>query len=192
MASIRGTADSYDGIPLPALLHVTRGTYTEAAHQAQAKVGCGDVPASGEFILSAMEWSGVSIDSIVRWLGVTKQTVSEAVDLLVTRGYLERTEDPMDRRRVKLSLTNRGHAAGRAARTAIEDVDSELRARVGTESIAHTRKTLIALMEIRRRSQGVGAQETPIRIHPAQPRRAADGGRRNARSVRQGAAKEVA
>ena len=192
MASIQETVDNYDGIPLPALLHVTRGVYTDAAHQAQARVGCGDVPASGEFILSAMEWSGVSIDSIVRWLGVTKQTVSEAVDVLVARGYLERTEDPLDRRRVKLSLTDRGHVAGRAARAAIERVDSELRARVGTESIAHTRKTLIALLEIKRRSQGVGAQETPIRTHPARLRPAVGAEQRKERSSRKSAVKEAA
>jgi DNA-binding MarR family transcriptional regulator len=153
------TKENYDQVPMPALLYATRGTYTEAVRQAQAKVGFGDVPASGEFILSAMEWSGASLESVVRWMGVTKQAVSQAVEMLVDRGYLERSHDPSDRRRVNLSLTERGHGAGRAARTAIEQVDRELRARVGPEGIAHTRRTLVALREIKLKTRGRGGPE---------------------------------
>jgi DNA-binding MarR family transcriptional regulator len=148
------TKESYDEVPLSALLYATRGTYTEAVRQAQAKIGCGDVPASGEFILSAMEWSGASLESVIRWMGVTKQAVGQAVETLVDRGYLERSRDPSDRRRVNLSLTERGHGAGRAARTAIEQIDRELRAQVGPQSIAHTRATLIALRDIKLKSRG--------------------------------------
>jgi DNA-binding MarR family transcriptional regulator len=155
----RITRENYDQVPLPALLYATRGTYTEAVRQAQAKIGYGDVPASGEFIISAMEWSGASLESVVRWMGVTKQAVSQAVEMLVDRGYLERSHDPSDRRRVNLSLTERGHGAGRAARTAIEQVDRELRARVGPESIAHTRATLVALRKIQLKTRGQSGQE---------------------------------
>ncbi len=143
-------------VPLSALLLATRGTYTAAVRRAQAKIGCTDVPASGEFILSAMEWTGASIEPIVRWLGVSKQAVSQSVDQLVVRGYLERARDPSDRRRVKLLLTDRGHAAGRAAKTAIQQVDRELLARVGSQSIAHTRATLAALAEIKRSAHRAG------------------------------------
>ncbi len=153
------SAKSYDEAPFSALLHATRGTYTAAIQHAQAKVGCGDIPASGEPILSAMEWSGASLESVVRWLGVTKQAAGQAVDVLVARGYLERIRDPSDRRRVNLSLTDRGRNAGRAARGAIEQVDRDLRARVGDESIAHARKTLIALREIKRGLPGKAAQD---------------------------------
>lgn len=151
-SSPRGLQD----VPLSALLLATRGVYTAAVRRAQAKIGCTDVPASGEFILSAMEWTGASIEPIVRWLGVSKQAVSQSVDQLVVRGYLERARDPSDRRRVKLLLTDRGHAAGRAAKTAIQQVDRELLARVGSQSIAHTRATLAALAEIKRSAHRAG------------------------------------
>src|SRR5580658_2809579 len=154
MSAVRGKRESYDDVPLPALLHAIRGTYTAAVRRAQARVGCGDVPACGEYLLNAMEWSGASLESVIRWLGVTKQAVSQAVETLVVRGYLERERDPTDRRRVVLSLTDRGHKAGRAARSAIEDVDRRLRARVGAQCIAHTRTTLVALLEIKRHAEG--------------------------------------
>jgi DNA-binding MarR family transcriptional regulator len=148
------TGDRYDDVPLSALLYATRGTYTEAVRRAQAKVGCGDVPASGEFILNAMEWSGASFDAVVRFMGVTKQAVSQSVEMLVDRGYLERGRDPSDRRRVTLSLTARGHIAGKVGGAAIQQVDRELRARVGTTSVAHARATLVALLEIKQKGRG--------------------------------------
>lgn len=153
MKTINLTAEKYDKLPLSALLYATRGTYTEAIQRAQAKIGCADVPSSGEFALSAMEWSGASLESVIHLLGVTKQAAGQTVDILVDRGYLERTRDPSDRRKVNLSLTDRGRAAGRAARSAIEQVDRDLRARVGLSNIAHARTTLIALLEIKRESK---------------------------------------
>lgn len=154
MRPTRRIGESGDEIPLSALLYSTRGTYTNAVQRAQAKVGCADVPASGEPILSAVIWGTGSLETIIRGLGVTKQTAGEAVEMLVARGYLERTRDPSDRRKVNLSLTGRGRAAGKAARAAIEEVDRELLARVGPESITHTRETLLALLEIKRAGMG--------------------------------------
>lgn len=154
MTTSREREDRYRNLPLPALLYATRGTYTNAVRRAQEKIGCDGVPTSGDFILNAMEWSGASIDVIVRFMGVTKQAVSQFVEMLVDRGYVERGRDPSDRRRVTLTLTERGHAAGRAGQSAIQKIDRELLARVGPESIAHTRKTLIALLEIKRRGEG--------------------------------------
>jgi DNA-binding MarR family transcriptional regulator len=157
MTATRTVRTGYGDAPLPALLHATRGTYTEAVQRAQAKIGCADVPASGEFILNAMEWSGASVESIVRFMGVSKQAVSQSVEMLVERGYLVRSRDPSDRRRLTLSLTDRGHAAGKAGRRAIEQVDRELLARVGPHAIAQTRATLLALLEIKQLGRGRGA-----------------------------------
>ena len=154
MTALPRARDPYANVPLPALLYATRGTYTEAVRRAQAKAGCEDVPASGELILNAMEWSGASLERIVRWLGVTKQAVSQAVETLVVRGYLERTRDASDRRRVNLLPTAKGRAAGKAARAAIEALDRELRARVGAQHIAYTRTTLLALREIKLHHRG--------------------------------------
>jgi len=159
MTTARNRPDRYGDAPLSALLYATRGTYTAAVRRAQAKLGYADVPASGEFILNAMEWSGASLESIVRFMGVSKQAASQFVDLLVDRGYLERGRDPADRRRVTLSLTDRGHAAARAGTAAIRDVDRELRARVGAVGVARARATLLALLTIKRRAEAEDRSE---------------------------------
>ncbi|HTS32734.1 MAG TPA: MarR family transcriptional regulator [Thermoplasmata archaeon] len=153
MATARDVRIRYEAAPLSALLYATRGTYTAAVRRAQAKLGLSDVPASGEFILNAMEWSGAPLESIVKFMGVSKQAVSQSVEMLVDRGYLERGRDPSDRRRVTLSLTERGHAAGRAGQAAIEQVDRELQAAVGRTAIVHARSVLAALLEIKHKAE---------------------------------------
>jgi DNA-binding MarR family transcriptional regulator len=50
--------------------------------------------------------SGVS--GIGEEMGVTNAAASQAVDRLVQLGLIERTEDPVDRRAKRLSLTEKG------------------------------------------------------------------------------------
>lgn len=92
-----------------------------------------------------MNWSNASLESVIRWMGVSKQAVSQSVDGLVRRGYLARVPDPKDRRRVNLALTDRGRAAGNVVRSAIERVDEELLSRLGPRPIGRARETLAML-----------------------------------------------
>jgi len=154
MARALSERDTYDDVPFSALLQAARGTYSRAVDAAQTRIGCDDLPPTGGYIISAMHWSGASLESVIRWMGVTKQAVSQAVDMLVIRGYLERSHDPSDRRKVNLTLTERGRTAGKAARSAIERVDRELRDRVGPRKVANARSTLATLLEMDRRARG--------------------------------------
>jgi len=70
------------------------------------------------------------------------------VDTLVLRGYLDRAPDPSDRRRMTVTLTERGQLAADAGRTAVEAVDDELKKRVGPEAVATCRAALSALIDI--------------------------------------------
>ena len=150
MTKTSPSTESYDDVPLSALLQAARGAYTRAVEGAQSRIGCDDLPATGGFIISAMHWSGASLESVIQWMGVTKQAVSQAVDTLVVRGYLERSHDAVDRRKVMLTLTQRGKDAAKAARLAIERIDRELQRRVGTRKVAETRATLVSLLELDR------------------------------------------
>jgi len=154
MTRSAATRESYDDVPLSALIQAARSTYSRAVDAGLARVGCDDLPATGSYIISAMHWSGASLEAVIRWMGVTKQAVSQAVDALVLRGYLERSRDSSDRRRVNLTLTERGRVAGKAARSAIEQVDRELLRRVGAREVANARSTLVALLGIARPVRG--------------------------------------
>jgi DNA-binding MarR family transcriptional regulator len=132
--------------PIPALLRAARSAYGAAIRAALAETGCDDIPRNGVFVIGAIAGTGAPLSEIIDQLGVSKQAAGHLVDTLVLRGYLDRTIDPEDRRRLRVTLTDRGVAAAGVIRAAVERVDSKLAAQVGDEYLAHTRATLAALI----------------------------------------------
>ena len=142
-----GERDWFDEVPFPALLRAARRAYGAAIRAALADAGCDDMPRNGSYVIGAIARTGASLSQIIKGLGVSKQAAGQLVDTLVTRGYLDRSPDPDDRRRLTVTLTERGHAAATVIRSVIERVDADLAGRVGAEHVAHTRATLAALIE---------------------------------------------
>jgi DNA-binding MarR family transcriptional regulator len=85
---------------------------------------------------------------LIRDLRISKQAAGQLVDALVSRGYLARAVDEQDRRRLVVTLTERGRAAAATQRAAREQVDAALLAKVGAECVNHTRVALAALTEM--------------------------------------------
>lgn len=141
-----GSVDG-DTIALPALMRMARMPYGVAIRAAVSEAGAQDLPRNGAFVLGAIARGGMPLSAVIDGLGVSKQAGGALVDTLVSRGYLDRTPDPDDRRRVRVGLTARGQAIAGLIRAAIEDVDRTLLARVGADYIAHTRATLMALID---------------------------------------------
>jgi DNA-binding MarR family transcriptional regulator len=71
------------------------------------------------------------------------------VDSLVSAGYVARVPDPDDRRKMNVSLTDRGRAAAEVIRTAIEDIDAELEQLVGPRDVHRARRVLGVLAALR-------------------------------------------
>ncbi|MGB0093323.1 MAG: MarR family transcriptional regulator [Solirubrobacteraceae bacterium] len=115
---------------------------------ALAKVGFDDMPRNGSYVIGAIARTGAPLGQIIRQLGVSKQAAGQLVDTLVARGYLDRSVDPEDRRRLMISLTERGAAAAAVLSSVVERVDIELEEGVGPEYVAHTRVTLASLIEV--------------------------------------------
>ncbi|MGA3147911.1 MAG: MarR family transcriptional regulator [Acidimicrobiales bacterium] len=140
--------DRYADWSLPALLRVARRTYGSAIGQALAELEFGDLPRNGAFVVGGIARSGAPLSEIIEHLGVSKQAAGQLVDTLVTRGYLDRAVDDRDRRRLTVTLTERGRDAAAAIRSAVDRVDARLLEKVGDRSVAHTRAALVALIEI--------------------------------------------
>jgi DNA-binding MarR family transcriptional regulator len=139
-------SESFDELSLPALLRAARAAYGSAIREALAEVGCDDVPRNGSYVIGAIARTGAPLSDIIGWLGLSKQAAGQLVDTLVTRGYLGRSVNAEDRRRLTITLTERGKAAAAVIRSAVEDVDAALAARVGPEYVSHTRVTLASLV----------------------------------------------
>ena len=139
----------YEELILPVLLNEARKTYGGAIRKAFAAEGFDDMPRLGSRLLGGMHRFGSQPTDIARDFGISKQAASKLVDALVVRGYLDRSVDPDDRRRMKLALTERGEAAARASWAATDRVDRGLDKAVGPEAVAQLRETLGALVALR-------------------------------------------
>jgi len=142
----------HETVSLPALLRHARTTYAEAMRRALDEAGYDDIPGNGLYIIGglALGEGGVPIGQLVHELGITKQGAGQLVDTLVLRGYLARTADEADRRQLIVTLTERGRAAAATQTAGREAVDAQLLAAVGSDDVAAARRSLAALIDIRR------------------------------------------
>jgi DNA-binding MarR family transcriptional regulator len=133
---------------LATLLRAARNTYVVAVRTPLAQSGFDDLPRDGVYTISAIASGDVSPAGLGGRLGVSKQAVSQLLDSLVLRGYLERSIDTVDRRRMRLALTDRGKDVAAICRLAIDRLERRIAERVGEECIQQTRRTLEALITL--------------------------------------------
>jgi DNA-binding MarR family transcriptional regulator len=159
-----GGMNARDEFTTPTLMRSARGAYAQAIRAQLRLIGINDLPRNGAFILAGIDTSGGPRQDLPAELGVTKQAVSQVIDVLVNRGYLNRSPDPGDRRRVTLELTDRGQEVVGAVRRGVEEVDHQLRERVPADQIEAMRSALMALAEIKSHDLATGTgQPRPAR-----------------------------
>jgi DNA-binding MarR family transcriptional regulator len=143
----------YEGAPIPQLMLDARGSYGNLARQALADAGCDDVPENGGFVLAGLGDTEFTPQAeAVAGLRRSKQRSSQLIDTLVLRGYLERRNDPEDRRRMSVRLTERGRIAADAIQSAVDTIDAELAKRLSAQELHGLRAGLATLAEIRKQS----------------------------------------
>lgn len=154
-------SSSLDHVSVPALFRHARTTYGLAMRRALAAAGYDDIPKNGLYVIGGLAHGGVDmpLGELVRQLRVSKQAAGQLVDILVTRGYLERDIDPADRRKLTVTLTQRGTAAAAVQSAALRNIDDELVSRVGNASVRSMRRTLAALIDIGRQRESKNGVE---------------------------------
>jgi len=140
----------FENIPIPVLLRHARSTYGSAMRRALADAGYDDIPGNGLYVIGglALDRADIPLGQLIRELRISKQAAGQLVDTLVTRGYLERSMDKDDRRKLTIALTERGRAAAATQAAAREKVDAELLASVGQDDLNRTRRTLAVLCDL--------------------------------------------
>src|SRR5262249_30862272 len=120
--------DQLATVALPALLRHARNTYGSAMRRALAEAGYDDVPGNGLYVIGGLALDGADtpLSQLILELRLSKQAAGQLVDTLVNRGYLDRAPDKEDRRKLTVSLTERGRAAAAVQAAAREKVDAEL------------------------------------------------------------------
>lgn len=89
-----------------------------------------------------------SLSDLANHLGVTRATASANVERLVQRGFVDRCDDPKERRRVALKLTDDGRAHLLSARHQTRAYIAELLGCLSLEQVAQVEKGLELLRHV--------------------------------------------
>jgi DNA-binding MarR family transcriptional regulator len=77
--------------------------------------------------------------------GMSKQALNYLLGQLEEGGYLERVDDPEDRRSKRVRMTKRGYDAGRAMRAAVTKIEKEFARTYGEAELDQMRAVLTHL-----------------------------------------------
>ena len=140
----------YEVVSIPALLRHARYTYGTAMREALEAAGHDDIPKNGLYVIGglALGAGDLPLSVLIRDLRISKQAAGQLVDAMVERGYLERMQDPEDRRRQVLALTARGRDAAQVQSAAAMRIDALLAQRIGASGPAKLRKLLAVLVAV--------------------------------------------
>ena len=125
------------------------GAATQLVDGIQAGVverGFTDVRPSHGFAFVRISRGDATMVDVANHLGISKQAASQMVELLVQRGYVDRTRHPADARSSVLSLTVKGWACTRAAEESAERTIVEWEQAAGTGRIRALAETLAAVV----------------------------------------------
>src|ERR1700757_3592689 len=154
----RESVSRFDTLSMPGLLRGARKAYGNLIRQEFADAGFDDMPRHGAYVLARVYGDSSASADFARDLNISKQAVSQLVDTMVMRGYLARTPDTEDRRRMVLTLTPRGEEAATAGWRAASEADAELASRLSPEGVAALRAGLITLCQMADESDAAASQ----------------------------------
>ena len=133
----------------PTLLRTAYNVLSAAIYRAVAQAGAADMrPAHGNAMEMLAIEDGLRLTDIAARAGMAPQSMGELVDDLVSRGYLERREDPADRRAKRIYLTGKGHATAAASQVAVRQVEQKLSEILGPSQYQQMRRDLAAIAEL--------------------------------------------
>src|SRR5579859_394605 len=147
----RRTAPEYDfGI----LLGLAYQTFVDHLNVCLAARGFADIRPAFGYVFRALAEQPLTAGQFAHRLGITAQGAGKLVDQMVGAGYVERRQDPHDRRTKWLSLTARGQAALAAAHEIHQDTEQALAASVGASHVATLRQVLLHIVTPDKRHDG--------------------------------------
>jgi DNA-binding MarR family transcriptional regulator len=128
--------------PLPALLDDLAGDSFAEFHARLQEAGHGAIRQGHGCVFRFIHEGGSRLTDLAESSGLSKQAVGEVVDDLQELGYVERAQDPQDRRAKMIKLTKRGADAQRTALEIFADIEHQWTERYGAERVATMRQLL--------------------------------------------------
>jgi DNA-binding MarR family transcriptional regulator len=141
VAAIPEPEQSFYDLLAIARLHQTHRMRVELAARGFADFRRGD----GAWVRILGEWPR-SPGEVAAIVGISRQAATKMADALEARGYVERAADDGDRRRVVLSLSERGRQYERAIVEVVDLLDEAIRSRVPAASLEIAARVLEVLI----------------------------------------------
>jgi DNA-binding MarR family transcriptional regulator len=156
------------------LLRTAYNLLSAAIYRGVAQTGASDLrPAHGNAMEMLAIQDGLRLTDIAARAGMAPQSMGELVDDLVSKGYLERHEDPADRRAKRIYLTGKGRATAAASKAAMRQVEEQISQLLGARQYQQMRRDLAAIAGLDLRSPPaetlVLPAAAPSRRHTREP-----------------------
>lgn len=133
----------------PTLLRTAYNVLSAAIYRDVAQTGATDMrPAHGNAMEMLAIQDGLRLTDIAAGAGMAPQSMGELIDDLVAKGYLERHEDPADRRAKRIYLTGKGRATAAASTVAMRRLEEKISEILGAPQYQQMRRNLAAIAEL--------------------------------------------
>jgi DNA-binding MarR family transcriptional regulator len=93
-------------------------------------------------LLEGLPREGARVTTLATQTGMTKQAMGELIDEIEANGYIERQNDPADRRARLILFTPKGQRAYEEAFTVLGEMEHDYAATVGNARYSQTRAAL--------------------------------------------------
>jgi DNA-binding MarR family transcriptional regulator len=104
--------------------------------------GYADVRPAHSAVFAHIDLGGTRSSELAQRAGMTKQSMGELVVDLEEKGYVERLDDPVDRRARLVRLTSKGQRHVRDAVAIIGEIEESYARRLGTKRLRTLREVL--------------------------------------------------
>lgn len=133
---------------LGAMLRIPFQAIVARIHAGLQERGFTDLRPAHFVVFQHIHPEGSRITELAERAQITKQSMSELVNYIVSRGYLERIPDPHDRRASIVRLSAKGQALNQAAREILQEIEAEWAKQIGWEQMNAIKQGLEAIVKI--------------------------------------------
>jgi DNA-binding MarR family transcriptional regulator len=111
-----------------------------------AKRGYEDVRPVHDFTMRAIAAGADTASELGRRLSVSKQAAAKTVAVLEGRGYVARSADPLDARRIRLQVTALGFEVMQAGEAVFDELRDKWKRKIGAKQLERLESDLAALV----------------------------------------------
>ncbi|MEU1042958.1 MarR family winged helix-turn-helix transcriptional regulator [Streptomyces sp. NPDC005551] len=135
---------SHRAANLPQLLTEAKRWFDDALMASMESAGEQPVSTAQASVFAMLDAEGTTVSELARRIGVTRQTVHQAVHGLIAMGLLQQVPDPGSARRRLIRTTAEGQRVHERAQAAIGVIESALADRIGGAGADALRQALTA------------------------------------------------